>query len=62
VLGPEEDIQHGGYSPPLGPPRAGEGRAAGIVYCKGTDYYYMGFDAVWKPESEAWAMYPAPVG
>ena len=61
VLGPEEDIQHGGYSPPLSPPRAGEDRAAGIVYCKGTDYYYMGFDAFWRPESRAWSMHPIPV-
>jgi len=62
VLGPEEDIRHGGYSPPLGPPRAGADRAAGIVYCKGTDYYYMGFDAIWKQESKAWAMYATPTG
>jgi len=63
VFGPDADIQGGAHGPPLGPPRAGEDRAAGIVYCKGSDrHYYMGFDAVWKPESKAWAMYPTPSG
>ena len=63
ALGPEEGIQHGAYSPPLGPPQAGADRAAGIVYCKGSDsHYYMGFDAFWRPESRAWSMHPIPVG
>jgi len=63
VFGPDADIQGGAHGPPLGPPRAGEDRAAGIVYCKGSDrHYYMGFDAVWKPELEAWSMHPAPSG
>jgi len=63
VFGPDADIRGGAHTSPLGPPRAGEDGAAGIVYCKGSDnHYYMGFDAVWKPESKAWAMYPTPVG
>jgi len=62
VFGPDVQVQVGAYIPPLGPPRAGEDRAAGIVYCKGSEYGYMGFDAVWKPESKAWAMHPVPEG
>jgi len=62
VFGPDADIRGGAHTSPLGPPRAGEDRAAGIVYCKGSDrHYYMGFDAVWKPESRAWSMHPIPV-
>jgi|GEM_PF-1789746 len=62
VFGPDADIRGGAHTSPLGPPRAGEDRAAGIVYCKGSDsHYYMGFDAVWKPESKAWSMHPIPV-
>jgi len=62
VFGPDVQVQVGAYIPPLGPPRVGEDRAAGIVYCKGSEYGYMGFDAVWKSESKAWAMHPIPEG
>ena len=63
VFGPDADIRGGAHTSPLGPPQAGEDRAAGIVYCKGSDsHYYMGFDAVWKPELKAWSMHPEPVG
>jgi len=63
VFGPNPDSHSGVHSPPLGPPRAGEDRAAGIVYCKGSRiHYYMGFDALWKPEFKAWAMYRIPTG
>jgi len=62
VYGADAQVHYGAHSPPLGPPRAGGDRAAGIVYCKGSHYGYMGFDAVWKPESKAWAMYPTPSG
>jgi len=62
VFGLDADVQYGAFIPPLGPPQAGEDRVAGIVYCKGSDYGYMGFDATWKQESKAWAMYPVPEG
>ena len=63
VFGTDPDSHSGVHSPPLGPPRAGEDRAAGIVYCEGSRiHYYMGFDALWKPEFKAWAMYRIPTG
>jgi len=62
VFGPDADVQHWSYIPPLGPPRAGEDRAAGIVYYKGSHYAFMGFEAFWESGPKAWAVYPIPQG
>ena len=62
VFGLDADVQHWSYIPPLGPPRAGEDRAAGIVYCKGSHYAFMGFEAFWESGPKAWAVYPIPQG
>jgi len=62
VYGPDAKVHDGAFIPPLGPPQAGGDWAAGIVYCKGSEYGYMGFVADWKPESKAWAMHPVPEG
>ena len=62
VYGPDAKVHDGAFIPPLGPSQAGGDWAAGIVYCKGSEYGYMGFMADWKPESKAWAMHPVPEG
>jgi len=62
VFAPDADVQYWSYIPPLGPPWTGEDRAAGIVYCKGSDYAFMGFEAFWESEPGVWAMYPIPQG
>lgn len=50
---------YGGFVTPLGPPDGPSALVArGVVWCPGSSYAYMGFEAVRETPDEPWTIYP----
>ncbi|MBI1748805.1 MAG: hypothetical protein HYR55_19800 [Acidobacteria bacterium] len=56
-----EAFKHGGNIAPMGPePDENTNEVTGIVYCKGFDYAYVGFEAWWDEDNGVWMVLNTP--